>query len=90
MVRRYVKIPDIRYKYNTYPDTENIVGQPSPLVRYVFDANVDRSQYSAQFRDAAGPVAQRRVELDQSAVDGQPSVQTPAQYRSVYVAAAEQ
>lgn len=74
----------------TDPDAEDVVGQPRPLVYYVLHANADRSQYPAQLGDPSRPVAQRRVELHQPAVDGQTSVQTPAQYRRVYVAAAEQ
>lgn len=73
-----------------YPNAEHVVGQPSPLVYYVLHAHVDRGQYPAQLSYPAGSVAQRCVELDQSAVDGQSSVQTPAQYRRVYVAAAQQ
>jgi len=56
----------------------------------VLHANADGCQNSAQFRDAARPVAQRRVELDQSTVDGQSPVQTPAQYGRIDVAAAQQ
>lgn len=75
---------------DTHPDAEHVVGQPRSFVYDVLHADADRGQYPAQFRDPAGPVAQRRVELDQSAVDGQPSVQTPAQHRRVDVAAAQQ
>lgn len=74
----------------THPDAEHVVGQPRPFVYDVLDAHADRGQYPAQLRDATGPVAQRRVELHQPTVDGQSSVQAPAQNRSVDVAAAQQ
>lgn len=75
---------------HTYPNAKHVVGQPRSLVYYVFHANTDRRQYSAQLGYAAGSVAQSGVKLDQSSVDRQSSVQTSTQYGRVNVTATKQ